>query len=674
MRRLVELLRGLSHFRGDDGERGAIIPMTAICLAVMITSVAFSVDLGMIAYRKRDLRSVADLATLDAARAIDTTGTKTAAEQLGTADAPGPVRAAATASAARNGHVAGGGAAEELTPVMGVWTMSTGFVACANDADCYPNAVRVFAGETVPRYFAFFAEDQPLDLSAVGVNPYAGAGCLAACSAAVPPSSTPTSSLPPAHIPPPVIPTPNPDPWPLPHSTLLSNAGLTLGSFAGRYRTADAPVYDLVLGKLLDVSVSGVAYSGLLTAEVDLSRVAAAMGFGSVDQLLAANVKVGKLLAATADVLEADGASSLSVASLRSMATAVDTTSEIRLDNTYVLSTGTGSVASTSVNAGDLLFGIARTSAAARLGDGTNLSAVTLPIDGDINGDGIDDVSATGTFALIEAPQSASGPAQLAADGTWLTRATSGQVVMSLNLRLENVSLLGTLATVNLPLLLDAGRGTADLTQISCDPLRTGLPSALDAYRSVVMTSAAKAAIGTLAPASLDNSAGSGSFGASIADIATVLVGLVPVDLHSSREVLLAPSSGVADFTDDGMNNDGTPQQHTIGLAPTDGLLSTLLATDEVIFTLDDGGLLDPLQLATLADTANAELRAAISSVSPEIVALIDAVNAGLGVRVGGADVTGGPRPYLPTGPADEDPFPRAADCPPPLPVLVANP
>ena len=623
--------------RSAGGERGAIIPMTAICLVVMVTSVALSVDIGMIAHRKRDLRSIADLATLDAARAIDTTGTKTAFDQQET------VAAAALQSAARNGHVPGGSKAEELTTELGVWTTATGFNRCA---DCIPNAVRVFAGETVPKYFAFFAEDRPLDLSAIGVQPYAPGQ---------------------------------------PTSTLLSNAGVTVGSFVARADTEQAPVYDAVLGGLLGVpggaSITVGGYDGLTAADVNLADLATELGFGSVDELLIADVKVTDVLDATAAVLTSSGASDVAVTGLTSLASS--TTGTVSLGKVLKLSSGTGSVATATVNAADLLFGIARASAATRLADDKSLASFALPFEADV-GDGTDNVTVTATIAVIEPPQSASGPAELV-DGSWVTRVTTGQVVMALQVDVADVTLLGQTSSLSLPLLVDAGNASADLIRIDCDPLRTGAISPFDAYDATVSTSGATLALGTVSGSALAAPRGAtATFGADAADIVSIEVAVsglpattVTMGVRSTAEETVMPGKDeVVPFVHP------FAERHTVGgTDPTVGTIDTLLTQDT-----DESPVFEPY---TVGHTfgINLVLDAEIRAFEVELAGsvrlttqplalmlndLVDTINAGLGVRIGGADVTGGPRPYQPQ--SEIDPNPAAADCPAPIPVLVASP
>lgn len=57
--------------RRQDGERGAILILVAICSTVLLVSVAFTVDLGRISTTRRDLQKVADAVALDVSRRLD---------------------------------------------------------------------------------------------------------------------------------------------------------------------------------------------------------------------------------------------------------------------------------------------------------------------------------------------------------------------------------------------------------------------------------------------------------------------------------------------------------------------------------------------------------------------------------------------------------------------------
>ena len=55
----------------DNAERGAVVPIVAICLLFLMTMTAFTVDLGRVMLRNRDAQAVADIVALDLARKVD---------------------------------------------------------------------------------------------------------------------------------------------------------------------------------------------------------------------------------------------------------------------------------------------------------------------------------------------------------------------------------------------------------------------------------------------------------------------------------------------------------------------------------------------------------------------------------------------------------------------------
>lgn len=81
-------------------ERGVILVMAVPGLVLAVLALALSVDIGRQVFEKRDDQSVADMAALDAARAVSKLPTTAGAPARATA-----AQNAATASAARNGFV-----------------------------------------------------------------------------------------------------------------------------------------------------------------------------------------------------------------------------------------------------------------------------------------------------------------------------------------------------------------------------------------------------------------------------------------------------------------------------------------------------------------------------------------------------------------------------------------
>ena len=57
--------------RGPRDERGAIIPMVALLMSVLMGAAAMGVDLGQLRVGRVDMQSLADVVSLDLARQID---------------------------------------------------------------------------------------------------------------------------------------------------------------------------------------------------------------------------------------------------------------------------------------------------------------------------------------------------------------------------------------------------------------------------------------------------------------------------------------------------------------------------------------------------------------------------------------------------------------------------
>ena len=230
---------------GRDGERGAILVLVSICLTVLVTATAFTVDLGRISVVRRDLQNVADAAATDLSRLLDG---RTASELV----ADPAWDTALQASLARNGFGEGNG--EGATSSVGHWDATTETFSPSAGSDV-PDAVRVEARGRVDFEFAPGGRDA----SRMGVA-----------------SRTPA-------------------------------AGFCVGNFAARLDSSRSVLTQGLLGDALDVTAVG--YGGLAGGRVGLADLATELGLsvGSPGELLAAEVSMAELVAAEADVLRAHG-------------------------------------------------------------------------------------------------------------------------------------------------------------------------------------------------------------------------------------------------------------------------------------------------------------------------------------------------------------------------------
>ncbi|KRA29564.1 MULTISPECIES: pilus assembly protein TadG-related protein [unclassified Nocardioides] len=234
---------GLWRGRRRD-QRGSTLLFATLFLAVLMTSGAFVVDLGMQRVARADAQAVADIVALDLARQLDG---RTVAQLTPVFDA------ASTASLARNAGVIGP-EAPELDYQLGTMG-SDGFVPMAAGV---PTAVRVITRAEVP--FAF-------------------AGITGRNSGSSTRSAAAESS---------------------------STACFRLGTFVAAIRSGDSTVLD-PLNELLGVNLDLVSYRGLADADLRLSQLTANPTIGSPEALLQGSIQYGDLLRVMADALAKEG-------------------------------------------------------------------------------------------------------------------------------------------------------------------------------------------------------------------------------------------------------------------------------------------------------------------------------------------------------------------------------
>ena len=294
-------------FRGrakrEDSEKGAVIPIVALSLTFLMAATALSVDIGRLAARTRDLQSVADLAALDGARLLD------GRSEL----ALYPAVESAVADSADRNDFAGG-----LAVDLGCFDRptSTWDTGCAR-----PDSVRVTATDDVPFYFQ---------------------------------AGTKTTSR---------TGTAQRDPW-VDFSIGSLEAGIDPDLSSPITVTRKVEILNVVidaffevgLPDVVDVNIDLVGYQGLAAADILLGDLAAELGFGSPDEMLASEVSAEDVVVAMVDILDAQGNTAAAEA-LDSFATDIDNNTELDLGELFELSSGNGSAADASVSALDLLVG-----------------------------------------------------------------------------------------------------------------------------------------------------------------------------------------------------------------------------------------------------------------------------------------------------------------------------
>lgn len=281
-------------------ERGAIDYMAAlVMLFIAVPVIALAVDVGRLAWNRRQLQEVADIAALDAMRAFGQ-----CREESGD-----PV-AAAQASAVRNGYDGNLALAPNQVQIGSVSTVSGVRQFTAGGEAATATAVRVLATREVPFTLianAILPGQARLQAEAVAARSVMGR--------------------------------------------------LSAGSFAARFDTSDSPLWDDVVPQLLggDFSLSAVSYQGLADAHLTLGELVAAANVASLEQLLALELTAPEYLSLLADALS-DGGDASAAATLESIAGAVDAGLTLMIGDILEVAAGTSDAAlEAQLNALDML-------------------------------------------------------------------------------------------------------------------------------------------------------------------------------------------------------------------------------------------------------------------------------------------------------------------------------
>ncbi len=299
-------------------ERGAVMVLAAPALTLCIVACALGVDIGRIAVDKRNDQAVADMASLDAARAVGFI--------LGTTDAAGYTAAAhsaAAASAARNGFVVGVDG-HTITAAVGALDATTNvFTAGAG-----VSAVQVTTTSHIENAFLPGAHD----LTARAV----------------------------AHVGSPVA---------------AFSVGSTLASLDTSKSRLD-PMLQSMLG--ISSSLSAVSYDGMAGANVELGLLQQELldlGYdvGTVDSLLTTEIALADLYTATAFALTTQGEHSVAGEVDDIPIAAIDSDLQVTLDELLRISSPSdSSVLDAGINVYQLVTG------AAQVVNGTNFVSIPL--------------------------------------------------------------------------------------------------------------------------------------------------------------------------------------------------------------------------------------------------------------------------------------------------------
>lgn len=377
-----------------SNEDGAISVMAAVLAVAMLMSTALAVDVGRVAYVSRDQQGVVDRIALDAIRVVK--GSSAATLEGLYADVAGSVERSEDRNPGSSGSVEYREVAELYLGRVNEGTFE--FICNSEDA-CRAvdlvsgswqrsdvTAVRVVIDSAVRFLFAIAADaDEVTGIRGRRVVKYAEAAVgdpLGAVSAAT--------------------------------SLVDLNDGL-VRTFLSRTLGANA---DLTL----------VGWNGLLQTEVALRDVAAAVGAGSPSELLDTELTVDELADVIVSILSADSEQSAEVqATLMELAatTLGVGLGPVRLGDLLVIDPTAGSSAmDATVDAAGLLLGFAQ------VANHANGLALTLQLADDLQVD----------VSVIEPPQIAVGRPGMGPSGQWLTRATTAQLRLDVDLPLGTVA------------------------------------------------------------------------------------------------------------------------------------------------------------------------------------------------------------------------------------------
>ncbi|GAB3266730.1 pilus assembly protein TadG-related protein [Nocardioides dilutus] len=311
-------------------ERGAIIPMMAMLLVVLIPSTAIAVDLGMQRVVRRDLQALADVVALDLVRLVDG---RTAAQIHSGYNGHPTLAAAQAKSVDRNADVLGD--LPTVTVTLAFMDPTTHRLETVVD----PNGqaqTREATGSEVPT---------ALEVRAEGGIEFAfapGRGSAARVAVAVPSPST----------------------------------CFRLGSYAVGVDLDDSNLLNALMPELINNSTFSstlVGYQGLAAADIDLLDLVgvSSLGVASPDELLElGGLTLGQFYAAMASALQANGGDTASVALLQTLSTKANLTSHVAVRDMLDIESGNTAALAASFNVLDLVVG------AAYAANGTNSLSV----------------------------------------------------------------------------------------------------------------------------------------------------------------------------------------------------------------------------------------------------------------------------------------------------------
>ena len=273
------------------GDRGAVLPLVAICITLLMTMAAFGVDLGMQRVVRRDMQALADAVALDLARLVDGRTASQIRNGLAAPEKPSLEEARADSVARNDDHTLGS------TPVV---------TAVLVRLDPQGRPVRDASGDVVS-LTGIELPDAVYVTATADVDFTFTDGSGAATRSAIGQSE--------------------------------SEACFRLGSFALNLNSQNSALLNRLVGDALDIS--GIAYTGLATAKISLLELAVELGVGTVEELASLEgVQLSRLFVAAARVLARDDPHAAQVDLLNSLSARIGS---LAVDLGQLVAVGTGS-------------------------------------------------------------------------------------------------------------------------------------------------------------------------------------------------------------------------------------------------------------------------------------------------------------------------------------------
>jgi uncharacterized membrane protein len=558
-----------SRLRRRHDENGAVAVLAVSGLVVAMIAASLAIDLGTLSQTARQDQKIADLAALDGVRAL-----------------PADPTAAVIASATRNALTC-----PDTNPADGCgmtvqWSDSiTGIFTSSALTLPLASAVRVSVTQKHSNDFPLVGGGKTVTRTATATQGN-GSGCYTPPDICVRTDSTPIGTV---------------------------KVGSTLASV-----TSEGTILDKLLTQTVGgtYTLNAVGWQGLSSGSVSFSRLRTALGMstGTTDSVLDANLTYRQLLDATVSALNAQGGSSVTVATyLATIATQVSTVAgaTMTLRKFFDITGNVGSgkdVADATMNVKDIVVG-GMTLADSDHFASLHLTAADIP---GLPGNYVDV-----KFGLIEAPQVKSGPPK--ASGVYRTIAHTGQIRLQVTVNLS-VSVLGLgILDVNVPYYLEIGAADAKLDTLTC-PSGSSTPTDVSILGT---TDAGKTVVGVVADVDLRNPAATPV--PTLSHIVNVLGITLDANSIGAVTITLAGNSGT-------LLHFSPPYTATSASQHINATTFNLPSLTSSNTTTVGGGLLNGLVTTTVLN--------AISVLLPGLTtSLLNPMMKGLGVSYAGADI-----------------------------------